>query len=223
MRLCIVGNGPSASGKAVEIDACDFVVRMCGWWRSGPQDTGRRLDAYAWFGAEEQRDVPEQYAFAPFEHWMTLPLLRCWPPHTTPKGLPHGGQWMNLVEKANLRAIRWVTEDMWQREMAILTLLSETKRPTAPPSTGFTAVDMAIHLYRPDEIHLYGFDATLPGRPGWGDNNPQWCDSGPHDLDLEKQLIHKLAAEGIWINRPCGVKVTWPDDPIAKGEHDRTN
>lgn len=218
MRLCIVGNGPSAGGKAAKIDACDFVVRTTGWWKSGPADAGRKLDAYAWFGAEEQADIPEQYAVHPFEHWMTLPLLRCWPPHTTPKGDPHGGQWMNVVAKSTLRPIRWITEDLWQREMAMLTLLSKTHKPTVPPSTGFTAVDMAIHLYAPAELVLYGFDATLKDKPGWRDNNPQWRDDGPHDLHLEKQLIHKLAVENVWIGEPCGVRVIWPDDPIAKEE-----
>jgi hypothetical protein len=215
--MCIVGNGPSACGKGDEIDACDFVVRMSGWWRSGPGDSGRRLDAYAWFGAQEQCEVPEEYAFSAFEHWMTLPVQRCWP-HTTPTGVQHGGQWSNVAEKATLRPIRWVTQAMWNHELAMLTLLSKTKTPEAPPSTGFTAVDMAIHLYQPTEILLYGFDATTKDRDGWSDNNPQWTDNGPHDLHLEKQLIHKLAAEGVWINGPCGVKVTWPDDPIAREE-----
>lgn len=217
MRLCIVGNGPSARGKAAEIDACDFVVRMTGWWKSGPGDCGEKLDAYAWFGAEEQSQIPEQYALAPYEHWVTLPLSRCWPPHTTPKGYPHGGQWMNVVGQSVLRSVRWVTEDMWQREMAALTLASRTHKPTSPPSTGFTAVDMAIHIYAPGEIVLYGFDATTQSKPGWGDANPEWKDDGPHDLYQEKVIINRLLTHAEWIGEPCGVRVTWPDNPLAKG------
>jgi len=216
MKMCIVGNGPSAGGKAAEIDACDFVVRMSGWWQSGAADSGHKLNAYAWFGAQEQRAIPEQYALVPFEHWITLPLLRCWPPHTTPKGKPHGGQWMNVVDKSTLRPIRWVTQAMWNREWAVLTQLSDAKTPDCPPSTGFTAIDMAIHLYQPAEIVLYGYDATRKDRPGWGDHNPQWDDNGPHDLHLEKWLIDKLLTDGIWLGKPCNVKITWPDNPIMR-------
>jgi hypothetical protein len=216
VRLCIVGNGPSASGKAAEIDACDFVVRTTGWWKNGPGDCGEKLSAYAWFGAMDQAAIPDRYAATAFEHWMTLPLSRCWPPQLTPDGQPHKGHWANLVEKATLRPIRWVTEFMWQREMACLTLLSKRGSPLCPPSTGFTAIDLAIRLYQPRELLLYGFDAIAKERPGWGDNNPEWQDDGPHDLGLEKQLIFRLMIDRVWINEPCGVQVVWPDCPTTE-------
>lgn len=212
MRVCIVGNGPLAKGHGAEIDACDFVVRTTGWWKSGPGDVGEKLNAYAWFGASGQLPMPERYATHPFEHWFTLPLSRCNPPHE-----PHGGFWQNVVTQSAMRPIRWIGERIWQSEKESLMAVSDSTAFEVPPTTGFTAIDMAIRALNPAEIVLYGFDATLQDKNGWGDNNPQWtkgCEA--HDMYAEKLLIHKLAIEGVWLGEKCEVKVAWPHNPILR-------
>jgi hypothetical protein len=207
VKVCIVGHGPSAKDKAAEIDACDYVVRMCGWFKTGQENTGTKLNAYAWFGTWEHIP-PEEYAKAFFCHWFTLPLSRCCPPHEG-----HGGHWDIVVANSVLRPIRHVPEYLWQHEAAALHMEQRCKRDEVPPSTGFTAIDMALRILPVTELVLYGFDATTQDRPGWGDNNPQWRDDGPHDLAAEKRLIARLADNGEWLGEKFGVKVVWPDRP----------
>ena len=50
MRVCVVGNGPSAQGKGEIIDAADFVVRIKAFWCHGAEDAGSKIDALAWYG-----------------------------------------------------------------------------------------------------------------------------------------------------------------------------
>ncbi len=207
MKLCVVGNGPNARGCGAAIDQFDFVVRTTGFWVSGPNGTGSKLDAYAWFGAQEQIP-PFPHSF---EHWITLPIRYANPPSG------YGCHWQNVAYHAALRPIRWVPDAMWWKECACISALSSFA-PFAPPSTGFTAVDMALRIFEPEELWLYGFDGTVQGKPGWGDNNPQWRDDGPHDLYVEKLLIHRLMTTGEWLGKPCGTRVVWPHCPIGKVE-----
>lgn len=210
MRVCVVGNGPSAIEHAADIDACDFVVRMCGWWRSRPGDSGKRLDAYAWFGTQWQMEIPDPWRTVSFQHWFTLPPSRCNPPNSG-----HCGFWQNVVDMACLRPTFWIPERQWRREAAYLAVESKQDWIETPPSTGFTAIDMALHLFAPDELVLYGFDATVASARGWGDNNPHWSDNGPHDLLAEKRLLHRLAMAGEWLGKQRQTKVVWPDNPIG--------
>ena len=50
MRLCIVGNGPTAASKGDLIDSADFVARIKAWWAHAAADSGTRCDATAWYG-----------------------------------------------------------------------------------------------------------------------------------------------------------------------------
>jgi hypothetical protein len=153
MRFAIVGNGPSAAGQGPEIDGHDFVVRCGAFACAGAARAGSRLDAWAWFGcpleiARLGGRVPE----GDYQVWNT-------------KALDQWGcsDWVNpreLIARAAGRPVRWATESL---------LAEEVRCCGAEPSTGFTAVDMAIRMVGAPEVSLYGFDATTPEAPGWGD------------------------------------------------------
>lgn len=112
---------------------------------------------------------------------------------------------------------------MWQQEAAHLMVESQRLRggvagwDEVPPSTGFTAADIALCVLPVTELHLFGFDATTQDRPGWGDHNPIWSDAGPHDLWAEKSLLARLADAGVWLGQPKGVEVVWPARPAGLG------
>jgi len=209
MRACVVGNGPSAARRGAEVDACDFVVR-CTWFPLMFPDggAGRRLDAWAWFGSTLQSGRMGGAPEGGYEVWFTLPLSRC---SVVAKG--HAGDLVNAVRLAGARPISVVTEERWDLEARGLSALSE--RPWCAPTTGLTAVDMAL-ARSPDELLLVGFDATVPGRPGWGDARPvsPWrSDAGGHDLLAGKRALYELLEGGRWLGRPCRTKLIWPDAP----------
>jgi hypothetical protein len=71
----------------------------------------------------------------------------------------------------------------------------------------------------PESVSLYGFDATLPGAPSWGDAQSgrngvsMWPDNPGHGFLTEKQLLAKLMREQVWLGEPCAVKLNWPAIP----------
>lgn len=205
--VAIVGNGPSAEGRGAEIDACEFVVRCNNCIRMGAGRAGVRIDALAWFGDRESRCSPPP---GDYEHWITLPPHRHWPPHWQ-----HKGGWEKIVEAANGRAaIRWVTDWQWQREAAELARVGAgpfAGRDWTAPTTGFTAVDMALRALRPARLCLYGFDATAPDAPGYDAGPCSW----QHDFTGEKLHLAALRDHGHWLGESLGwtIAVTWPDAP----------
>ena len=46
MRVCVVGNGPSANGTADLVDSCDVVVRCGEYWRVGSRTAGSKVDVW---------------------------------------------------------------------------------------------------------------------------------------------------------------------------------
>lgn len=216
MRVAIVGNGPSAKGQGAAIDACDRVVRCNRWFETAAEDAGQRTDASALYGNDSLRHglsdaeaVAEAECFAKIlppacEVWLTLPLSRCRPFYPE-----HCGSIFAARAMAGLRPIRWVSESMWVAEQHLLT---RRRGSWAAPSTGFTAIDMALAIWQPAELFLAGFDATEPTAPGWNDARGEaWplALALGHDLGGEKAVIRELNDKHTWLGNPLTVKIEW--------------
>ncbi len=196
-RVAVVGNGPSAGKYGREIDDADFVVR-CSWFTVvGAEGAGEKLDAWAWLGHHLFMDEMKSPPSGEYECWATLPLSRCNPPHKE-----HCGNVLNVLAWAGRRVVRQTTEEDWAAQAAAI---------QSAPSTGFTAVDMAISsVPNITKLVLYGFDATVPDSPGWNDARPycQWPPECPHDFAAEKRELAKMA-HGYWLGEPIDFKLVW--------------
>jgi hypothetical protein len=69
MKVAVVGNGPSATGAAEQIDSCDVVVRVRAFWKHGALDAGSKTTAIAWFGSVEDMDADNMPSVS--SHWLT--------------------------------------------------------------------------------------------------------------------------------------------------------
>jgi CMP-N-acetylneuraminic acid synthetase len=72
---------------------------------------------------------------------------------------------------------------------------------------------MALHIYQPDELHLFGFDA---GGCPYGDARREISEDvqACHDMVREKQAIAEIAGGkflGVPLRRPC--RIVWPAQP----------
>lgn len=206
MKLAVIGNGPSATGCGEQADALDFVVRCNAYWDQAAPGVGAKVSAWAWFG---MLFVPPRPPPGQVESWATLPPSRC------RQVAKHCGDMVAVVTCAAGRPIRWVTEQAWRREFDAIARFSAGANPA--PSTGFTAVDMAIRL-GPDELHIWGFDAVRPELPGWGDGSgmkwPGHADK-VHSAWAEKLVLAELADKHVWLGEPCAVPLVWHNRPEA--------
>lgn len=220
MRVAVVGNGPSAAGRGAEIDACDRVVRCNRCFDTGASGAGSKLDALAVYGNESLRaglsDAGVLAGAASLggilppacEVWLTLPPSRC-----RPFAPEHCGNVLVAQALAGLRPIRWIPEAAWAEELAHLCGL---RGGWSAPSTGFTAVDLALRVWRPDELLLCGFDATEPGASGWNDARDEpWplVQAQGHGLAVEKLCFATLRDRGLWLGQPCATRVLWAGTP----------
>lgn len=194
VRVAVVGNGPSAAGKGAEIDAHDFVVRCNAFSLASAPDCGTKLSAWAWFAFPAVADRLGSAPGGDYCVWMTKPLAQWGCSDVVDPRL--------LIRWAAGRPIRWVTADF--AKVAACALGAE-------PTTGFTAVDMAVRMLGASELTLYGFDATTPDRPGWGDARTviPWQADYPHRQDLEKIAFTRLRDEAQWLGRSCGTRLAW--------------
>jgi hypothetical protein len=205
MKVCIVGNGPSAKGRGREIDACDFVVRMKAFWLYGAEDAGEKIDAWAWYGhtgtagdGVPVKDISSQIP-RHIEHWFT----RC---DQQAAWLGDDGQLR--VRKAKNVASRDVfhqlTDQLWSRANEYLYY---------HPSTGFVTLAMALHRWPDAAVVLYGFDSTTPERPNYYDARPPVNTVGyTHHVLTEKRAIAEIH-NGTWLGKPTAATLTWPDMP----------
>ncbi len=201
MKICVVGNGPSAEGHGAEIDACDFVVRLKAYWVFGATDAGSKVDAVAWFGAQRKEwcnlDVGDDIPIC--EHWRTWcnkqyeesPLewkkARAFFAYVT-CGLPV----VSVLECQWMRAIRYLNRH---------------------PSAGFVTITMVLDRWPKCELLLTGFDATIPDRPDYYDaRRPATGDLSVHDMVAEKRAIAELL-EGSWLGEPSQAALTWLNMP----------
>lgn len=202
MRAAIVGNGPSALDKGAEIDACEYVVRCNAGFAYHAGRSGRRTTHWAWMGDSYTWDEIGKGAYpllGEYEVWATLPMSRCNPPHGE-----HAGNVLRVLAASDMRRVRHVSEAFWDAEQRALTAVAGGEWHA--PSTGLTALHLAL-AFLPEltEITLYGFDATHPDEPGWGDalRKVSWtADANKgHSFRHEKWLIDHLCETGDFLGR----------------------
>lgn len=202
LRVCVVGNGPSAEGKGAEIDAYDFIVRTS-IFPLALRGAGTKLDAWCWNGNPRICPRSMQPPAGRYETWLSV--------HTSyrkvyKKYLRHAS---TLAKKHGV--VRMVPERLWNAMRSAV---------RCHPSTGFAAVAYVLEHLKPKVLALYGFDATVRGAPGWGDAHktlPWRVAKGGyvcgHNLLLEKRIIRQLMKTGTWLGRRYGTKVVWPARP----------
>lgn len=198
MNVCVVGNGPSADGRGADIDACDFVVRLKGWWNRAAADAGSRIDAWAWYGCQEGcRDKPEFTC----EHWFTHSPKQTQKHDTATRRARR--KWFDRYAEG--QPVHVLTNEQWTR------LRASTGRD---PSTGMVAIGMAIERFPDCHLHLYGFDSTTTVRPNFCDARGPKVMDDPHGQIREKRQF-RLIVLGEWLGKPTKVTLTWPDMPRA--------
>ena len=190
MRFCVVGNGPSAKGHGTEIDACDFVVRMKAWWAHGAEDAGQRIDAWAWFGADQEIVLPVP-VFA-CEHWFTHCMAQA-PGWDTPMLRAA------FAREARQQPTRFLADWLWIRAVGYLDRL---------PSTGFVAVLMGLEALCPAELLLIGFDSLTPGSPNFNNARYKSPRNGAHNFVKEKAALAEIH-NGSWLGKPINTKLEW--------------
>ena len=193
MRVCIVGQGPSAEGRGTEIDACDIVVRMKEFWNCGASDAGEKTDVVAYYGGSAA--CAQEYGK---EHWMTHNPARLIKLETMGRRRIE-----TFVNWANGRPIVWLDDDYWQRMHDYL---------NRDPSTGFVACGMAIRRYPGCRLVLYGFDSTTVDRPNYWDAQQLAKKKVAHCVMAEKLAIAEIF-KGRWLGEKTAVTLNWPDMP----------
>lgn len=205
MKLCVVGNGPSAEGKAKEIDACDFVVRIKTWWQCAAENCGEKWDAHVHYGWGTW-DLRPRFRGV---HWFSQTISQV-------RQHPQGWERLSfLANRAPLERIVLLPDTIWDAAFRYL---------GRHPSTGFVAVCMAIEICKPNQLVLYGYDSTTIERPNYWDAQGEPVDylgkplrerkgwSPPHDQLAEKRAIAEIA-EGRWLDGETETKLIWPDKP----------
>ena len=197
MRVCVVGQGPSAEGMGREIDACDVVVRIKNFWEWGAQDSGEKCDVWAQYGGI---DLPSGVAAS--EHWFTI----------CPHQLESHGKAADLISSFNRNAaghsIRWLDDERWMQARAYL---------LSHPTTGFVCVLMALQTWPDAELHVHGFDSMQPDGPNYYDARAPVDHKGvvwPHDMAGEKRAIAEIYG-GRFLGNPTSATLVWPHPPAG--------
>lgn len=193
MKLCVVGQGPSAKGRGREIDACDFVVRMKAFWRCGAEDAGEKIDAWAWLGGDAKvtADPPPRLLC---EQWLTYCPQQM-------KAHEKRGELFTAATKG--RVVRQLTGEAWSRMKRYL---------KSDPSTGFVTVAMAMTAFSPEVLVLVGFDSTTPEKPNYYDARHKWPTIAGHQFDREKQALAGIH-DGTWLGEPTATTLEWIGEP----------
>jgi CMP-N-acetylneuraminic acid synthetase len=200
MKVAVVGNGPSATGAAEQIDSCDVVVRVRAFWKHGALDAGSKTTAIAWFGSVEDMDADNMPSVS--SHWLThcpdqILLMEA-------AGARGEDRMIFFSRKAGLSEIRWLPTALWNRLCSHL---------NSHPSTGFVAVAMAMEIYHPTELCIFGFDAF----------DGEFSDAR-REIPIDQQMHHNMAAEkiaiaeiaqGTWLGTPLEFPcyLNWPSCP----------
>jgi hypothetical protein len=205
MRVCIVGQGPSAEGRGREIDACDFVVRMKAFWLRGAENAGEKIDAWAWYGytGPEADGVPVEFSGPRgTEHWFT---------HCRQQVQNNPDTHCKRLEDARMLAgsnpFHQLPDGLWGRAKQHL---------NRHPSTGLVTVCMALDHFPDDELVLYGFDSTTPDKPNYQDARGRPVEPAGHNTLAEKLAIAEIS-RGTWLGKPTAATLTWPDMPSIGG------
>ncbi len=182
MRMALVGNGPSSKRYGSEIDDYDKVVRINAFPYG---DAGKKWDVwasdfYAGMISISQRLGLMKYTHLPREIWKMGKLFDF------------------------QRAFK-------NRHPDVVVITSECDRTIlekyigARPTGGFAALQMALET-KPDELGIFGFDASTPDAEGWGHWwGEDWNDGrtlAVHKLDREKAAIAEWCDSRMF----CGIE-----------------
>ena len=193
MKLCVVGNGPSAEGQGHEIDACEFVVRLKTFWLRGAENAGEKINAWVWAGDGLAKPLQ-------CEHWFTHP-----PRQTKAPGY-HKVRLDRFWKTAHGRPTRQMSDRLHRRAVDYL---------RTHPSTGFVAVAMAMERFEPDELVLVGFDSTTPDQPNFFDARGGSTYIAAHDIYLEKQAVLDISHRQRWMGRQTRTRLRWLHAPAV--------
>jgi len=198
MKVCIVGQGPSAEGRGKEIDACDFVVRLKEFWRFGAVNSGTRIDAWAWYGVAYSSEPAAPPSDC--EHWVV---------HSMAGFCEREKRYGDGFDR--LKRVGAVRNGGVLRVIPGRVLKALTAYLGRFPSTGIRAVAMAMEVLEPDTLVLVGFDAATPLGMSCSDARGE---PGPacHDLLTEKLALTKLET-GTWLGKPCRTAIEWLSRP----------
>ena len=207
MRVCIVGQGPSAEGKGAEIDACDFVVRIKAFCECGAEHSGDKVDAIATYGDWSRRRSKPEWV-RPTEYWFTHCPSQV-EQHAMTQERGHSvahHRFTSLVDDADGAAIRWLPDKLWKQMCEAI---------GSHPSTGFVAVAMAIWILAPAQLLLAGFDSVDPKLPNFWDARNTIAKSSivHHNMVSEKNQFRELVFEQMWLGTRTATNATWLEMP----------
>lgn len=192
MKVCVVGNGPSAEGRGSEIDACEFVVRIKQYWTYGANGTGDKINAWAWYGAA----VASANAPMACQHWITQSVDEyARREHAKRDGFARLKHIISIQPTGGLRFISGDVVGELSHHLG------------ASPSTGLRAIAMVLAM-QPEEIVIAGFDAMDAETDARGDQHRPPC----HNLRNEKRTLSELE-NGQWLKAPCSTRLTWLGRP----------
>lgn len=218
MKVCVVGQGPSAAGCGGEIDACDFVVRLRSYWTAGAEDAGSKISAHAyfgWWGGEEDPTGPD------CEQWFThcpqqLINHLCDDVTKALHGKPEPSQCGLalrrlgfFVKTAGHRRVFVLGDDLWHQMRDYL---------GSHPSTGFVAVAMALSRFPRCRLMLRGFDSTMPQRANyWDARQDQEHATLAHNMLAEKRALAEID-DRQWLGFPIHARLDWTNRPDLGSE-----
>ena len=220
----IVGNGPSATGRGSEIDACDFVIRQNAWVTEAALNAGNKVSALVGFFGEKNKAHPAHMTGSPgvevppwlaerrdWELWSHIPG-ECFRAAPTREAV---GDWKWLLNTADGRAIRMFRLAPFNRLFDYL----HAHNPSAKyPSLGLTCIGMVVDL-NPSAVHLWGYDSVGYGYPGYdlAQKQNQRDAKEFHNYVTEKQLIAELVDKKTWCGKPVNFDTTWHHRPNIPG------
>lgn len=206
-----MGNGPSGCGQGVEIDACDFVVRMQTWVEVGPRNAGEKVSAIAGhkhFAINIPESIKNDFSW---ELWGNIPIEFAGFPPSANSPLEVEGL-VRLFGPA--RTLRFAS---LKRVVKLVDAVTKASVDFEAPrvTCGIVCIDMVLDFLKPEELHIWGFDCVRKDAPALYGNG--LCYPVPktnaHDFLAEKVVIKDFADNGLWCGEPVSTKLIWHGRP----------
>jgi len=219
--VALVANGRSGTDQCVEIDACDFVVRLSAWVSEGPKNAGSKVSAVSGVFSKEANnpyvtpgapgvEIPDWlWAKDDWELWCPLAgeyFLE------KPTYL-NVGDWKWLLTFSNGHAMRLIRQTAANMIYDYVRYINPT---VTYPSLGLNTFAMVMDL-EPTMLHIWGYDATVFGKPDYNKAQVPMAEAIAHDFVAEKRIIAELADKGTWCGVPNKTKLVWHFRPELPG------
>jgi hypothetical protein len=209
LKVAVIGNGPSGNNQGELIDACDFVVRIQLWKKTGPVAAGNKTNAVVGFNKNtiEFPDAPN----TSFEVWCHIPfsLLPYKPGAYVDVNL------LELIEFVSNPLVAFRFSPLWGCIKAIKYLEDNRVKPDRPYlSSGLATITMALSVLKPDELHIWGFDAMkAEGLVQYGSSVQDFGANSLHDYAAEKKMLTEFEDKGLWCGESINTKLIWHGRP----------